>query len=115
MIRVLRHDEYCCNKSVIKRWRAQYSVHADSFTTSDGRTLKQIVKELAKLDPKASKLEIDLAIGNSAWTELLCTLCESEVDSVILFGDDIDVPSIRVCFGCLSRANILFRESSNVG
>lgn len=111
MIRLLHKTEYCRNKEVIKRWKSQYSQYTGDFTMHDGRTPKQVVKELAKLGPNACKLEIDLAIGNSAWTELLCTLCSSDVDSLILFGDDIDVPIMRVCFECVRTANTLFRKS----
>jgi hypothetical protein len=54
--------------------------------------------DLANCAPR----EVDTIIGNTAWTTVYCSECETPVDAAILFGDDDN--HFLVCAECLRQA-----------
>jgi len=105
MLRVLYQSEHCCCKNVIARWREQYP---EDYDFGDGETSKKINMKLVKLGPKASKLEMDLVIGNGLWTRLNCDMCLGVCDKATLFEDGCN--KMVVCFECIENAYLLFKK-----
>ena len=52
---------------------------------------------------------VDQAIGNSSWTHLGCSECNTDVDEAVLFGVvDYDSEYCYLCKDCLAKALDLF-------
>lgn len=90
--------------STPKRWGEQYD-------GTDNPKHAAITKKLNKLKPKTEKKIIDI-IGNSSWTRLACLSCESDVDAVIEFRDDIpyEQDSVYICKDCLASALLMINQ-----
>ena len=70
---------------------------------------EMIYKQLTLIGDNPDPELIDAAIGNSSWTHLGCSECNTEVNEVILFGVvDYDSEYCYLCKNCLAKALDLF-------
>ena len=86
-------------------WKMQYfkgGVWYDSHK-------EMIYKQLTLIGDNPAPSLVDQAIGNSSWTSLGCSECNTEVNEAMLFGVvDYDSEYCYLCKDCLAKALDLF-------
>lgn len=85
-------------ESTARNWKGQYCFEGDWRRPGD----LQIYDQLLALDPVTPEA-VNAIIGNSAWTNLTCEICNEYVTQTLLLGECFDI-----CPACLKEANDLF-------
>ena len=84
-------------QSVLARWETQYQTDMPLIGTPP-RTSNQVRDELRLLDLKnASAEKVESIIGNSLWTQGIC----SECGSASKYGMVLTEGSVFICMGCM--------------
>jgi hypothetical protein len=100
------------SKLVADLWKQQYFRDGEWQTQtalSRGRDSKTIYDGIvaAASDPDA----IDIAIGNTSWTEAACHQCKQFKDPLAVLGDDDNF--VQLCEACLRLALDLISEGKS--
>ena len=67
------------------RWKMQYFENGAWKLSISGDT-EVVYNNLVSLGDNPAPNLVDAAIGNSSWTHLGCSECNTDVDEVVLFG-----------------------------
>ena len=86
-------------------WKMQYFKDGEWYDSN-----KEIIyNHLVMLGNNPAPNLVDQAIGNSSWTHLGCSECNTDVDEAVLFGVvDYDSEYCYLCKDCLAKALDLF-------
>lgn len=90
-------------RGVPDRWKHQYYETDDrEWYDAEKKRVYEEIKNIvgASDDPRAES--IDLAIGNSTWTDMRCWECDRVVDAVVIFEGMESHHEVGRC--CLSEA-----------
>ena len=93
-------------KDVPARWREQYAGDM-RLPLWNGETPGDVAKRLSALDLNTcSSGDIDKAIGTTGWADNECDICKKSHPTVLHLGDEVDYDArwVRMCLGCLKRA-----------
>ena len=86
-------------------WKMQY--FKDGVWLDSNKEM--IYNHLVMLGNNPAPNLVDQAIGNSSWTDLGCSECNTDVDEAVLFGVvDYDSEYCYLCKDCLAKALDLF-------
>jgi hypothetical protein len=91
-------------------WERQYAPYCsvDHWQAKMGSALKA-------LGPQPTPQDVNLLIGNQAWTECICTECGKFVDAVVRIGNEphYDSDTVWLCRECLARAVRIMDEEGS--
>ena len=86
-------------------WKMQYFKDGEWYDSNK----EMIYNHLVMLGNNPAPNLVDQAIGNSSWTHLGCSECNTDVDEAVLFGVvDYDSEYCYLCKDCLAKALDLF-------
>lgn len=84
-------------------WNEQYSCR------SSGGDKEVIYNNLVALGDNPSPEDVNEVIGNSSWTNIICSACGESVDSAVELGEEgYDTDHVYACKECLTKALGLF-------
>lgn len=95
-------------QTVPARWKRQYFKPRENRWDNFGLDKEGIyyrMLELPALEPDA----VNAVIGNTSWTECVCSDCQAQVEQVIRVGQEPDYESATayLCADCLRAAFVL--------
>ena len=85
-------------------WKRQYFYDGSWKHGSDKKT---VYENLVSLGETPIPSQINEVIGNNSWTMLKCSVCNKEVDTVVVFS--IDDSSFYLCKKCLNKSTRLIK------
>lgn len=86
-------------------WKMQYFKDGKWYDSNK----ELLYKQLQMLGDSPAPNLVDQVIGNSSWTHLGCSECNTDVDEAVLFGAvDYDSEYCYLCKDCLVKALELF-------
>jgi hypothetical protein len=100
-------------RALPEKWAGRYGVRLD-LPLADGSLPRDILKQINALDLEhATEKDIELIIGNSSWTNLICDECKQSVEAVVQVGAEPDYESntANLCRSCCAVAFGLIREA----
>ena len=83
-------------------WRRQYLYDGSWKYGSDKKT---VYENLVSLGENPTPSQINEVIGNNSWTRLECSVCNKEVDTVVVFSSYDS--SFYLCKKCLNKSTRL--------
>ena len=86
------------------RWRRQYFYDG---TWKHGSDKKTVYENLASLGENPTPSQINEVIGNNSWARLKCSVCNKEVDTVVVFSSYDS--SFYLCKKCLNKSTRLIK------
>ena len=86
------------------RWRIQYFYDGSWKHGSDKKT---VYENLVSLGENPTPSQINEVIGNNSWTRLGCSVCNKEVDTVVVFSSDDSY--FYLCKKCLNKSTRLIK------
>ena len=88
------------------RWKRQYF---HSGVWKHGVDKNTVYKNLVDLGENPTPEQINEVIGNNSWTRLECSVCNKEVDTVVILSCyDSD---FYICKKCLNKCSRLVRDA----
>lgn len=100
---IIRREEKMLD--AIHRFVEQYS-DAERYPAQHATAKQLLVLPISELTRK----NIDRIIGNSSWTSLNCTECNTDTDALVYIGDYQKYESayVELCRSCLRKVDELY-------
>lgn len=96
---------------VARRWKEAYYYNDNKWmVANDGTSFhpKTIYNKLMALGENPNPKDVDACIGNSSWTETICSECKKYTDRAVKI-DSYD-EEVYLCLDCLGSAQKLCQE-----
>lgn len=88
-------------KEAAQSWKSRY-FRCGVWMSSDN---KLVYDNLIALGPDPDPDDVNTVIGNTSWTEIICSCCGGQVDiCAVLREADWDKQEIRLCLTCATEA-----------
>ena len=85
-------------------WKRQYFYNG---FWKHGNDKKTVYENLVALGENPTPSQINEVIGNNCWTRLGCSVCDKEVDTVVVFSSYDS--SFYLCKKCLNKSTRLIK------